>query len=150
MAASATEARILDRLKAALDAISAAAPGTYLTAPTVGEGVPLDSTSTLTNPALFADYVRTVSDREGTWGTRLHRATVTMAVWVVAKDVRTLIAAKADAVRAIFAAEAGFTGEFGVPLWPTDFAVRDEMTSAGEYCGVLLSEMNVELTHAAP
>lgn len=146
---AATEARLLDQLNTALAAITTT-PANYLTTPVLGEGVPLDSVTTGTKPHIFADYVRSNLPGDAAMGGAFHRLEVTMCIWIVSSTVRLLLAAKADVLRAIFAAEGAFTGAFGTPLWPTDFAVRDEMSPAGEYVGVQLATITVELSHSAP
>lgn len=147
MPAQALENRIVDLLVTTLQAIGTPA-SSWLTQPTVAEGVPADAVPRATKPLVYVRNVLTGPTPGQEAGTSSHTLRVTVLVVVLATTVRTVNNVKADILRALFAAEQTFTDAFKQPMWPADFEVLDDMKSAGYIIGHLQLFMDVYLDHA--
>ena len=148
MPSAATEARVLDALLAALQTIGNV-PANWLTLAAVAEGIPGDPLPQPLKPRVYLQYLRTES-QGGEAGAGVHLWRVFCAVWVTAADVRTMLAAKADVVRAIFNSEGTITTALSQPAYPGEFAYQNEMSQAGYAVGVLTVFVDMDIPHAAP
>lgn len=148
MPAAATEARVLDVLLAALQTIGVV-PANWLTLAAVAEGIPGDPLPQPDKPRVYLQYLRT-EPQGSEAGVGVHMWRIYCAVWVTATDVRTMLAAKADVVRAIFNAEGTITTALTQPAYPGEFAYQNELSQSGYAVGVLTVFVDMEIPHAAP
>lgn len=145
----ATENRVVDAVLARLATIGTP-PSSYLTSPAPArEGVPADVTDPLTKPLILVEHARTDPDQQNV-NVSDHGARVTLSVWLMAKDPRTVASMKADVLRALFAGEGTFTTALGQPLFPGEFVQRGDMRSVGRAVGQLVIFVDITLTHANP
>lgn len=144
--AEATENRILDVLVPILKGIGTPT-GSWLTAPTVSEGIPPDAVPS--GDRVYVHHVRT-DDVPPEAGVASHYFRVRFAVWIFAVTVRRVCQIKADVLRAVFAGEAALTSAFGQPAFPQEFMERDDLSSAGQAAGRLEVFLDVVISHSAP
>lgn len=147
---AAIETRVLDAMLTALGGIGTP-PSSWLTTPyAVLDGVPGDEMGRLDLPRLFVQHVQSAPDASGDTEITRHNWTLTFNVWVAATTMRAVLAAKADVLRAIYAAEGTFMDSFRAPLFPSGFAFHDELVKAGTWLGTQTFTIDVETGHADP
>lgn len=148
MPLDAMENRVLDAVLARLGTIGTPA-SSWNTSPTVLEGVPADATETLTKPRIMVESGRT-DPEDNNVGPSQHGARVTLSVWLLAKDQRTVNKLKSDVLRALFAGEGALTSAVGQPVYPGEFSHRGDMRSVGRVVGQLVIFVDVVLSHTDP
>ena len=153
------EERVLDLLVTTLGGIGTP-PANWLTQPVVKEGSPFDAipthdvkpgdTSLQKRPRVWAVYLGTTPS-DGTMGTATHRATLRFAAWCAAITMRGAMAARADVLRAVFAAEPAFVTAFKAFLLPGACVYRDDMAGrAGSFVVQQDLTIEVEVDHSSP
>ncbi len=148
----AMEVRATVALLAALAAIGT--PSTsWLTKPTVAEGIPPDEVEASTCPRIYLQHVRTeYLDGEQFGTVHRHRAVFQAFLLAVADATgpRNVLNLKADVLRAVFAAEGAITTQFATPALPLSFEYRDDYRDAGIDAGVQELALDLEINHTDP
>jgi hypothetical protein len=99
-------------------------PGDWLTSPAapIPTVPPLDALPSADSKVLlYVAHSRTEPNREQTT-MRRHGWRAWFTVWIIGKDPITTNRARADVLRAIYAAEGAFTAAFGQPMYPDALA----------------------------
>lgn len=149
--AAAIETRVLDAILTACAAIGTP-PTSWRTVPyAILDGAPNDEMGVLDRPRLFVQHVHSDPDPAGanTVPAR-HNWTLTFIVWVGAATQRSMQAARADVLQAIYAAEGAFTDAFRAPLFPGTFEAHNNMATAGIWLGTQVFTIDVETGHDDP
>lgn len=147
MATEAKDNLILSSLLAVLQGING--PSTYLTMPSVAEGVPPDAVPSVdVTPRVYLHHVRTdPAPDAAAGGPTVHRWRARYDVWITSKSARTSNQVRADVLRAVYAAEGSLTTSYGQPVWPEDYARRDDLTRAGVDFAVLSLFIEYQTDH---
>lgn len=149
MPAAPFENRIADALMAALNLIGPVG-ASWLTNPSKAEGTPANALSQpVTNPQLYLQFVRTVPNGQESVPAR-HAWRSYFTVWIVAKDLRSMMDAKGDVLRTVYQQEAAIIGIAGQPAWPDDFTYRDEMSTAALAVGAQSVFVDYDSDHTNP
>lgn len=146
----ATENRVLDALLTIVRRIGTPSSA-WLTSPQgVVDGVPRDTVKEVADgPRLYVALAHVAEiPEESTSST--HRVRASFGVWCAARDARTMVALKADVLRAVFAAEAEVRAAFNNVFWPGTFEPMEDLQPAGIYMGAQTLTIDVDVTHSAP
>lgn len=144
----ATENRVLDAVLARIQTIGTPA-SQWLTQPSVAEGTPFDAIDKIVKPLIYLEHDRTDIETNNLT-TASHGARVSMNVWLVAKDHRTVNRLKADVLRAVFGGEAALEAALRQPVYPMEFLIRNDMRSVGRIVGQLGLYVDVLVSHSDP
>lgn len=144
----ASENRVLDAVLLLLQGIGTPA-GSWLTAPTVAEGIPPDIVPVADKTVVYLHHVRT-DETPPEAGVRSHYFRLRYAVWIFGPTPRVICSVKADVLRALFAGEGSLTTAFAQPAFPSEFVQLDDMSHAGAAAGRMDLFIDLEISHSAP
>lgn len=147
---AAIETRVLDAILSACAGIGTPAGSWRSTPYAILDGVPNDEIGVLDQPRLFCQHVSSTPLESANTTIGRHNWTLTYNVWVAAATMRGVLAAKADVLQAMYAAEGTFQDSFRAPPFPGGFTFHDDLVRAGIWLGTQSFTIDVETGHTDP